>query len=457
MKHLTVFFQIMFLLFFANMLSAQQKLKELSDFQEPTGNWMKAGKVEMDSLNPQIFKYEPGNDCFINGADGKAKYLVSKKEYEDIEFHVEFMIPQGSNSGIYFQCRYELQILDSWGVPDLTYYDCGGIQHRWDENKKEGEKGYDGFAPMVNACKAPGVWQSLDIVFRAPKFSSKGEKIKNARFDKVILNGIVVQENIELIGPTRGALSEEEVAKAPFRLQGGHGPVAFRNIRVRDLEHTSKSKPNKWVNLFENKKSGPNYDFVVHGDATAEEANTMFEYEGQQLKAMYKWQKTAAPYGMAVTKKVYNSYDLKLEFKWGERRFEPRLDLVRDAGLLYHCQVGNYAWPPSLEYQIQEGDCGDLWCILGGHCDVLKGGKTSTIEKRDYTSSIKFIDAEKPGWNKVLIEVRGDKAKYYLNGVLVNEITNATYGGLTCKSGFIGLQAEYAELIYRKIKIKEIY
>jgi len=145
------------------------------------------------------------------------------------------MIPKGSNSGIYVHCRYEIQIFDSWGASDLTFYDCGGVQQRWDRNKPEGEQGFQGFSPKVNACGEPGTWQKLFIVFRAPKFNLKGEKIKNAKFEKVILNGILVQEDVELSGPTKGALSQTEVKSAPFRLQGGHGPVAFRNIIVREL------------------------------------------------------------------------------------------------------------------------------------------------------------------------------------------------------------------------------
>ena len=270
-----------------------------------------------------------------------------------------------------------------------------------------------------------------------------------------MLNGIVIHENKEVTGATREGLDDEEVAKAPLRLQGDHGRVAYRNIRIRTLENSRVSKTNKWVDLFENTKSGPNYDFIVHGDATQEEANTMFEYADGKLKAMYKWQESSAPYGIAVTKKAYSSYDLKFEFKWGERRFEPRLTKKRDAGLLYHCQVGTYAWPPSLEYQIQEGDTGDLWSILGCRCDVLKDGQISKIDVADYSRSVKWTDEEKEGWNEVVLKVRGDSAKYYLNGILVNEITNANYGGLTCTSGFIGLQAEYAELIYRNIKIME--
>ncbi|MEP3837788.1 MAG: DUF1080 domain-containing protein [Algibacter sp.] len=442
---------------FTSSVFSQINLKSLNEFKPSNREWVEVESVKLDPLNPEKLLFTKGHGVFVNGADGKAKYLVSKKEYEDIELHLEFLLPKGSNSGIYIQSRYEIQLFDSWGATDLTFYDCGGIQQRWDESKPEAERGYGGFAPRTNASKAPGEWQDLDVIFKAAKFNAKGEKIKNAQFDKVILNGVIIHENIELSGPTKGTLSETEVARAPFRLQGGHGPVAFRNIRVRDLNPIRGSKPNTWVNLFENtKEAGPNYDFIVHGNATEEEGNNMFEFTGKEFKAMYKWQKTAAPYGIAVTKKAYKDYDLKFEFKWGERRFEPRLEKIRDAGLLYHCPVGTYAWPPSLEYQIQEGDCGDLWNIRGAHSDVLKNGEIIKIKKRDYSTSKKWTDEEKPGWNKVLLKVRGNSAKYYLNGILINEITNATFGGLSLTSGFIALQAEYAEVIYRKIKIKEL-
>ena len=235
MTKIKVLLQCFFVLCLVNPIFGQIKLKELSDFVEPYSNWVKAGEVQMDSLKPEILIFKPEGDCFVNGVDGSAKYLVSEKEFKDIEFHIEFMIPKGSNSGIYFQCRYEIQIFDSWGDTEITYYDCGGIHNRWDKSRPEGAKGVDGYAPMVNACKAPGEWQSFDIIFRAPKFNSKGEKIKNAMFEKVMLNGVLVQQNAELSAPTKGALSGIEVASAPFRLQGGHGPVAFRNIIIKNL------------------------------------------------------------------------------------------------------------------------------------------------------------------------------------------------------------------------------
>jgi len=454
-KNIFIFLGIL-ILSCLNPVFGQLKLNELNDFSEPRGNWFEASSVKLDSLDNKVFNYEIGKGCFVNGPIGKTNHFESEDSFGDIELHIEFMVPKGSNSGIYFQSRYEIQVFDSWGIENPQHSDCGGIYQRWDESKPNKEKGYEGIAPRVNASKAPGEWQTFDIVFRAPRFDKNGVKIKNALFEKVVLNGIVIHENKEVTGATREGLDDEEVAKAPLRLQGDHGRVAYRNIRIRTLENSRVSKTNKWVDLFENTKSGPNYDFIVHGDATQEEANTMFEYADGKLKAMYKWQESSAPYGIAVTKKAYSSYDLKFEFKWGERRFEPRLTKIRDAGLLYHCQVGTYAWPPSLEYQIQEGDCGDLWSILGCRCDVLKDGKISKIDVGDYSRSVKWTDEEKEGWNEVVLKVRGDSAKYYLNGVLVNEITNANYGGLTCTSGFIGLQAEYAELTYRNIKIMEV-
>lgn len=447
---------LVILIFCCHPVFGQIKLKELSDFSQPTGEWFQASNVQLDSLNNAFFTYNDGDEVFVNGPAGKTNHLESKEAFGDIELHIEFLLPKGSNSGIYFQSRYEIQIFDSFGKENPEHSDCGGIYQRWDESKPNKEKGYEGIPPRVNATKPLGEWQSYDIIFRAPRFDASGKKIKNAMFEKVVLNGIVIHENEEVTGATREGLDGDEKAYAPLRLQGDHGLVAYRNMRIRTLENIRESKLNKWVNLFEDTANGPDYDFVVNGkDATQEDGDTMFEYSKGMLKAMCKWQKPSAPYAIAVTKKTYSSYDLKFQFKWGERRFIPRLDKIRDAGLLYHCQVGTYAWPPSLEYQIQEGDCGDLWSILGVRCDVLQDGQIKKIKVADYASSVKWTDEEKAGWNEVLLEVRGDTAKYYLNGVLINEITNANYGGLTAKSGFIALQAEYAELMYRDIKIME--
>ncbi|MCB1089453.1 MAG: DUF1080 domain-containing protein, partial [Verrucomicrobiae bacterium] len=179
-------------------------------------------------------KTEPGTGILINGEQGKAGNLVTRDGFADVEAHIEFMIPKGSNSGIYFQQCYEVQILDSFGKKDgeLGVHDCGAIYERWDEKREP--KGYEGTVPRTNASKAPGEWQTFDIVFRAPRFNEKGEKTENARFVKVVHNGTVIHENVELSGPTRGG-NATEVAKGPFTIQGDHGPVAFRKFEVKPV------------------------------------------------------------------------------------------------------------------------------------------------------------------------------------------------------------------------------
>jgi hypothetical protein len=97
------------------------------------------------------------------------------------------------------------------------------------------EKNVDGHSPMVNASKAPGEWQSFDIEFRAPVFDAAGKKTGNARFVKVLHNGKLIHENIELKAPTRACLWEDEKPAGPIMLQGDHGPVAYRNLTIEPL------------------------------------------------------------------------------------------------------------------------------------------------------------------------------------------------------------------------------
>ena len=88
---------------------------------------------------------------------------------------------------------------------------------------------------MVNASRKPGEWQSYHIWFRAPRFDASGKKTENAKFLRVLHNGVLVQQDVECEGPTRAHMNIPEAAMNPIMLQGDHGPVAFRNIYVRPL------------------------------------------------------------------------------------------------------------------------------------------------------------------------------------------------------------------------------
>jgi hypothetical protein len=214
-------------------------LDDLTEFNAPGDNWSVVGNVISDYLEEYSIEVSDGSGVTVNlDRDHVGEHLFTELEHGDIELKLEFLVPKGSNSGIYFQGRYEVQILDSWRVEDPQFSDVGGIYERWDESRPEGERGYEGAAPKVNASLAPGLWQEYHILFRAPRFNEAGNKTENARFEWVYLNGVLVQEDVEVSGPTRAAAFDDEVPKGPLMFQGDHGPVAFRNIKYKTFSQT---------------------------------------------------------------------------------------------------------------------------------------------------------------------------------------------------------------------------
>ncbi len=181
--------------------------------------------------NTKALTIEAGKGAMVNGQKGNTSNLLTNYEHGDCYLHIEFTVPKDSNSGVYFQGLYEIQVLDSYGNKDLAFGDCGGIYAR-----HKNDKAYEGHPPPVNVSKAPGEWQSFDAVFRAPRFDAKGKKTENARFVAVIHNGVLLHTNVELTGNTRASLDKPEAPKGPIMLQGDHGPVAYRNIRLVPLQ-----------------------------------------------------------------------------------------------------------------------------------------------------------------------------------------------------------------------------
>ncbi len=208
------------------------ELTALDAWKAPTGAWAEVGAVTLAPRNPRRLATEAGDGVLYNGPTGRTGNLLSKRDFGDVEAHFEFLVPKGSNSGVKFQGLYEVQIFDSWGKPNADASDCGGIYPRA-ELLPNYHHIDDGFPPRQNACKPPGEWQTLDVTFCAPRFDASGKKVANARFLKVVLNGKVVQEDVDVPSPTGHAWRDREVAAGPLLLQADHGPVAFRNIRVR--------------------------------------------------------------------------------------------------------------------------------------------------------------------------------------------------------------------------------
>jgi hypothetical protein len=210
-------------------------LATLDAWKAPAGDWLTVGSVALDADNPRKLTWQPGKGVLVNGPKGRTNNLITRDTYADLEAHVEFVVPKGSNSGVKLMGLYEIQILDSFGRKELTGDSCGGIYPRAEELPKYHHID-KGVPPKVNAAKPPGEWQTLDIVFKAPRFDADGKKVQSARFVKVVHNGKLIHEDVEVSCPTGAAWRlRKEVARGPFLLQADHGPVAFRNVRIRPL------------------------------------------------------------------------------------------------------------------------------------------------------------------------------------------------------------------------------
>ena len=191
---------------------------------EKKSKWTAIGAASVDPDKPTELVLG-----IADGVNGSIKHLTNEKsggtdiytvvKYTDVLVEVEFMIPKGSNSGVYLMGEYEVQIIDSFGKADdkLTPGDMGGI--------------YTAAAPKKNACKKAGEWQKFVIDFQAPKFEGD-KKTANGKFLKVTFNDVVIHENVEVTKSTGGGLTGKEVATGPLMFQGDHGPVAFRSIKI---------------------------------------------------------------------------------------------------------------------------------------------------------------------------------------------------------------------------------
>jgi hypothetical protein len=191
-------------------------------------------------------------------------------------------------------------------------------------------------------------------------------------------------------------------------------------------------KPNDW-HIYIN-KLGKNND-----------PNHVFKFEQNVLHV------SGENFGYIVTEKKYSNFHFIVEFKWGEKKYPPRENSKRDAGVLYHVDFhdGEKVWPRSLEFQIQEGDCGDFWMTDSTtiiHADTL-------TPPMNWHRVIKSRDAEKPNgeWNKVEIIVNKGKITHLLNG---EEVNSGRLGNTTI--GYIILQSEGAEIYYRNAQIQEL-
>jgi len=179
--------------------------------------------------NPTKWIVEDGALVCVKGSG----VIQTKRKFNDFQLHVEWKSPsevkgdgQGrGNSGVYLQSLYEVQVLDSYNNPTYRQGQAGSL--------------YKQYAPLVNACRKPGEWQTYDIIYTAPRFGNDSTLYFTPPRVTVLHNGILIQNNVSLRGPTLYiGIPEYSVKKhgaMPLVLQDHGNPVAYRNIWIREL------------------------------------------------------------------------------------------------------------------------------------------------------------------------------------------------------------------------------
>lgn len=192
-------------------------------------NWEQNGKPAQWSLEDHAM------------VANKSGNISSKEKFSDFQLHIEFRVPympdkkgqSRGNSGVFLQGRYEIQVLDSYGIREPGSGDCGAV--------------YNQAAPLVNACKPPLQWQTYDISFRAPRVDPTTHEIKEPARVTVFQNGLTVQNDQIIKGPTHVVKpkplkpgetpppAEDFSVPGPIVLQWHGNTVAFRNIWIVPL------------------------------------------------------------------------------------------------------------------------------------------------------------------------------------------------------------------------------
>jgi len=181
-----------------------------------------SGWFQRDGKTPAAWPVEDG---ILTVGPGKGN-IRTEKEFGNFQLHLEFNVPYmpkakgqaRGNSGVFLQGRYELQVLDSYGLK-LQDNDCGAI--------------YKQIVPAVNACKPPLQWQTYDVTFHAPQF--EGDKVVKKARVSVVQNGLTIIDDKE-IEVTPGGIDSDPSRTGPLLLQDHGNPVEYRNIWIKPLD-----------------------------------------------------------------------------------------------------------------------------------------------------------------------------------------------------------------------------
>jgi hypothetical protein len=255
------------------------------------------------------------------------------------------------------------------------------------------------------------------------------------------------------------------------------------NAPARALEGSSQPEKAKerWVSLFNGRDLTGWYTFLQkHGKDSDPDHVIMIEDGAIHL---YKDapDREQVVMGYIGTVKEYGDYHLRFQYRWGTKKFEPRYQLKRDAGLYYHLTGPDAVWPRALQYQIEQTDVGDLLALFGMALDTWIDPETRKDDQATFQEPDKGGEAcvlggkgigyqkrlpgeiEVDGWNTIEVIAKGDTTVHKLNGKIVNRGQNIRFidpekpGSTTpVTRGRIALEIEAAEIYFRKVEIRDL-
>ncbi|HYE61528.1 MAG TPA: family 16 glycoside hydrolase [Phycisphaerales bacterium] len=361
---------------------------------------------------------------------------TSRTSHADCRLHIEWYCPPGGtgqmagNSGVYLQGLYELQVLGTLAGPNPPGLD-------------EAAAIYNVKAADRNASTGPGIWQSYDIIFRAPRFEG-GKKVRSARV-MLVWNGVLVHDDVEVPGPTGSASAKGERPPpggtgpqvGPLRLQehasAAEGPVRYRNCWITPLEPLSTSA-GEWQQPF----NGTDLTgWSVHG------GNAIFRVEDGEVVG------TSAP----NTPNTFLVFDRPLgDF---ELIMEVRQHAALNSGIQFRSHVEG--GPANREGRLVGYQCeldpSDRG-FTGGIYDESRRGWLVPLTHAPYART-----AYRPGeWNRVRIVARGPLIQTWVNGVPAATMFDAVdaSGHIALQVHDVGAKAEPMEVRWRNIRYREL-
>jgi hypothetical protein len=399
---------------------------------------------------PKLLLGKPGKGILINGKIGKCPSLVTKRrDYRDVEVHLEFMVAKGSNSGVIFHGNYEIQILDSYGVKKLTAGHCGGVYPRA-ESKPTYHHIDKGSPPRVNAAKAPGEWQTIDIIFQSPRFDEAGNKMAHAKFVKVEHNGKVIQEDVEVPYASGTNWNRKQYPQGPIIIQGDYGPIAVRNVRIKEWKADEEIKlnvpPEGFTALFNGK------DFT--GWHTPPLVKEYWSIEDGVLKSHGLLDEWGAD---LTTANKYKDFVLMVDF---------RMPTLSDSGINFRGlipEMGNFGQTEQFNLR-SKGGMGHLesFYFMPEHIKKNMGLKENDLPH------VKYIDPEVGFWHTVKLTVIGKNVTAEYDGEIILDKFEYPEGILSMEPATIRFQKHVfvngdnlgkmnpCPIEYRNIFIKEI-